>query len=312
MDLTQIKTLVHVAEIGSISKAAERLNTVQPALSRQIRLLEEELKVRLFERHGRGMRITPIGQEVLDSATRILTEIEAIRETVHDGSKSFRGEVRIGLTPTVADMMIAALARRLRADHPKLHVQFKTAFSAYLLDWLRRGELDLVVSYDPEPSRSLLVEPVLMESLFLVSRPGHGLSLNKPVPFADLKGKPFVLPGAGHALRTIFDNCTRLSGISVDTTVTADSMRAMLDLVRDGFGMTMLPLGPIFAEIDSGVLEAAPLTDPMPQRRLVMCLSADTSIAQATRHVAKVFREISADLVKRDIWRGQVLGEAAD
>lgn len=117
-DIAQLKTLVHVAEIGSVSKAAEGLNIVQPALSRQIRFLEEELKVQLFERHGRGMSITPIGQEVLDSATRILAEIETIRETVHDGSQSFRGEVRIGQTPTVADVMIARLARRLHADHP--------------------------------------------------------------------------------------------------------------------------------------------------------------------------------------------------
>lgn len=186
-------------------------------------------------------------------------------------------------------------------------MQFKTAFSAYLLDWLRRSELDLVVSYDPEHSRSVLVEPVLMEGLFLVARPGAGLSLTRPLPFAALKDRPFVLPGTGHALRTIFGNCARLSGISVDTPVTADSMRAMLDLVRDGFGMTMLPLGPIFAEVEDGRFEAAPLTDPMPQRRVVMCLSADTSIAPATRHVAKVFREIAGDLVNRDIWRGRVL-----
>src|SRR5690242_15274567 len=81
MDVVQLKTLIHVAELGSLSKAADRLNIAQPALSRQIRLLEDELGVFLFDRPGRGMVITEVGREVLDHATRVMAELEAIRHS---------------------------------------------------------------------------------------------------------------------------------------------------------------------------------------------------------------------------------------
>src|SRR3954466_3737290 len=99
MDISQLKTLIHVAELGSVSKAADRLNIAQPALSRQIRLLEQELGAYLFERHGRGMVITEMGREVLAHAVRIMAEMDAIRDTVSEGRTSFRGSISIGTTP---------------------------------------------------------------------------------------------------------------------------------------------------------------------------------------------------------------------
>src|SRR4051794_16953846 len=98
MDVAQLKTLIHVAELGSLSKAADRLRIAQPALSRQIRLLEKELGTVLFERHGRGMVITEVGREVLNHATRVMTELDAIRNVTSEESPSFKGLVSIGTT----------------------------------------------------------------------------------------------------------------------------------------------------------------------------------------------------------------------
>src|SRR5215203_1405774 len=109
MDFGQLKTLIHVAELGSISKAADRLNIAQPALSRQIQLLEKELGVPLFERHGRGMVITETGRDVLEHAARIMTEIEAIRSSVSGTMSSYRGVVTVGTTPTVASIVTVPL-----------------------------------------------------------------------------------------------------------------------------------------------------------------------------------------------------------
>src|ERR1044071_2451136 len=105
MELSQLRTLIHVAELGSLSKAADRLHIAQPALSRQIQLLEKELGVYLFERHGRGMIITDIGREVLEHARRVLLELESIRTVVAQDRTSFRGLVVVGMTPTVAEIV---------------------------------------------------------------------------------------------------------------------------------------------------------------------------------------------------------------
>src|SRR5215213_3517554 len=102
MDFAQLKTLIHVAELGSLSKAADRLNIAQPALSRQIRLLERELGTYLFERHGRGMVLTEAGRQVLEHASRIMSELDALRSSVAQPGSSLRGIVTIGTTPTVA------------------------------------------------------------------------------------------------------------------------------------------------------------------------------------------------------------------
>ncbi|MGV6873777.1 LysR family transcriptional regulator [Pseudochelatococcus sp. B33] len=306
MDVSQLVTLVHVAELGSLSKAADRLNIVQPALSRQIRLLEQELGVPLFERHGRGMAITEMGKDVLDHAVRVLAELEAMRRSVEEGRTSFRGIVRIGTTPTVADIVTVPLMQRIREAHPNLNIRFSSAFSGYLPEWLKRGELDIVVSYDPPPTKSLRVTPVMMEQLYLVSaRPG--LSLDKPVQFAKLADEQLVLPSPRHGLRVIFDECARQAGITYTHVVEADSFAAMTDLTCAGFGATILPLAPIHRLMREGRLSAAPLTDPTPERKLVVCYSADRPVSPAARYVGDSFIEIATELVNAGIWGGQIL-----
>ena len=109
MELSQLRTLIHVAELGSLSKAADRLHIAQPALSRQVRLLEEELGVRLFARHGRGMVLTEQGQEILKHATRVMTELEEIRAAASDAGAPLRGQIAIGFPPTVADIVSVPL-----------------------------------------------------------------------------------------------------------------------------------------------------------------------------------------------------------
>lgn len=194
MDVVQLKTLIHVAELGSLSKASDRLHVAQPALSRQIRQLEKELGVYLFERHGRGMEITAAGLEVLERATRIMDELESIRTSVAGGRAAFRGMVAIGTTPTIAEIVTVPLVQRIRDTHPDLSIRFSSAFSGYLLDWLQRGELELAISYDPQPLHTLRIEPVMMENLVLVGPPEARLNLNTAVPFAELANEQMVLP----------------------------------------------------------------------------------------------------------------------
>lgn len=307
MDVVQLKTLIHVAELGSLSKASDRLHIAQPALSRQIRMLEKELGTYLFERHGRGMVITEAGREVLAHATRIMDEMESIRSSVAGGRTNLRGTVVIGTTPTVAEIITVPLVRKIREAQPNLAVRFSSAFSGYLLDWLQRGELELAISYDPQPLHTLRIVPVMMENLLLVGPPEAGLSLDAPVNFASLAEQELVLPSARHSLRVILDDCAREVGVKLRTNVEADSFGAMIDLVRNGFGLTALPLASIWSQLQNGSLCAAPLVDPVPMRKLVQVFPADRRISPAARFVADAFIEIAADLVERRIWAGHML-----
>lgn len=307
MDITQLITLVHVAELGSLSKAADRLNIVQPALSRQVRMLEEELGVALFERHGRGMAVTPIGEEVLEHAVRVLAEMDAIRHAATKGRASYKGLMRIGTTPTVGDIITLPLMQRVREEHPDLNLRFSAAFTGHLLDWLQRGELDIVVSYDPPRSRALKVEPVLVEELYLVTAPDPEIRLDRPVRFAELAGRDFVLPSPRHGLRTIFDTCAAKASLTVNTVVEAETMHTMLDLTRAGYGATIMPLPPLHGYLKEGSISVAPLIDPTPERRVVVCYAADRAISPAARYLGRSFQTLAAELVRGGKWGGRLI-----
>lgn len=307
MDVIQLKTLIHVAELGSLSKAADRLHIAQPALSRQIRQLENELGVHLFERHGRGMVITDAGTEVLQHAIRIMDELEAIRSSVIGNRSSYRGAVAIGTTTTIAEIVTVRLVQRIRESHPDLSVRFSSAFSGYLEDWLQRGELELAFSYDVEPVNSLRIVPVMMESLVLVGPQTAGLNLEHSVNFGDLAKEQLVLPSARHGLRKVIDKCAADVGFRIRPNVEADSFGAMIELVRHGYGFTVLPMASIYSHIQNGTLSAALLVEPTPMRKLVKIFPADRRVSPAARYVGDTFVELASEMVEQGIWSGYML-----
>jgi DNA-binding transcriptional LysR family regulator len=139
---------------------------------------------------------------------------------------------------------------------------------------------------------------------------GHkdsGLSRDEPVSFAALAHEKLVLPSPLHGLRRIVDQCALRAGIHLTPSVEADSFGAMIELVRGGFGSTVLPLAPIYERISSGELRAAPLVNPTPTRRVVMTYPADRPISPAMRFTGEAFASIAARLVAEGIWAGELL-----
>jgi DNA-binding transcriptional LysR family regulator len=310
MELSQLRTLIHVADLGSLSKAADRIGIAQPALSRQIRMLEEELSVRLFTRHGRGMVLTEKGREILEHATRVMAELEEIRATASDLDAPLKGRIAIGFPPTVADILSLPLVAAFGQTHPQVELRLVGAYTGHLIDWLHRGEIDVAILYDPQSARSLRSEPLLLEKLFLIGPPGSGLSSGRSIPFSELEGRRILLPSTRHGLRTIVEQCAIEAGIALQIAVEADSYATLKDLVRHGHGWTILPLSPIYDDIAAGRLLAAPLTDPAPVRQLVLSYPADRPVSRLTRFAGDKIAEIVADQVERKIWPGQLLRKA--
>jgi DNA-binding transcriptional LysR family regulator len=308
MEFSQLRTLIHVAELGSLSKAADRMGIAQPALSRQIRMLEEELAVRLFTRHGRGMVLTEKGREILGLATRVMAELEEIRATASDLDTPLSGQIGIGFPPTVADIISVPLVAAFGKAHPQAELRLVGAYTGYLLDWLHRGEVDIAILYDPHAARSLRSEPLLLENLFLIGPSESGFSSVRAIPFKDLDGKRLLLPSTRHGLRTIVEQCATEAGIVLDVAVETDSYATLKDLVHRGHGWTILPLAPIHDDIAAHRLTAAPLIDPVPVRRLVLSYPADRPVSRLARFAGETITGIVTDLVERGVWPGQLLG----
>src|ERR1700677_4123852 len=212
MELSQLRTLICVAELGSLSKAGDRLRIAQPALSRQVRMLEEELGVALFTRHGRGMALTEQGRDVLKHASRIAAELDEIRASASDVDMPLGGQIAIGLPPTVAETISVPLVAAFGKSHPNAVLRLVSAYTGYLLDWLHRGEIDLAVLYDPRAARSLRSRPLVLENLFLIGPADAHCSTVRAIPFKDLDGKRLLLPSLRHGLRTIVERCAVAAG----------------------------------------------------------------------------------------------------
>ncbi len=309
MEIAQLRTLLHVAETGSLSKAADRLKIAQPALSRQVRMLEQELGVRLFDRHGRGMVVTEAGREVLKRAARIMAEVDEIKASTADANAALKGNIAIGLPPTVSEIIAVPLINEIRNAHPEVTVNLSTAYSGYLLDWLQRGDVDVAILYDPRMTRTLRYRPLIQENLFVIGPPDADLSPDHPVPFSILSKKRLLLPSRGHGLRDTVERVASEREIPLDVSIEANSFSTLKDLVSNGHGWTILPLAPIHGEVIAGRLTCAPLIEPVPVRRLVLAYLADRPTTRLSRFAGDAIEKIVSDLINRGIWSGNPLVE---
>src|SRR6201746_701710 len=149
MDLKQLRTFRAVAELGSLSKAADRLRAAQPSHSRHIKLLEHELRVELFVRNGRGMLLTSAGRMLLDRTTGLVRQIEQVRDDLQSASGKPSGRVILGLVPTVSAVLSGRLARRVLTEFPDVSLRIVESYGGHLVEWLHRGEMDLAIVYGP-------------------------------------------------------------------------------------------------------------------------------------------------------------------
>ncbi len=304
MELSQLRTIIHVAELGSLSKAADRLHIAQPALSRQVRMLEEELGVRLFERHGRGMVISEAGQEVLRHAYRITAEIQEIRASLSDNDASLKGHVSIGMPPTVSDILSVPLVSVFQEMHPEATIRIVSAYSSYVLDWLHKGEVDAAILFESRSARSVKSETLLEESLFLVGPANSSFVSDQPVEFANLQSQRLCLPSVGHSLRSLLEDCAKSRGIQLRVSVEVDSYSTLKNLVAAGHGVTIIPLAPIHKEISERSLTYAPLTNPVPKRRLMLSIPSDRPPTRLARFAYETLKTSAVDLIDQGVWPG--------
>lgn len=310
MELSQLQTIIQVAETGSISRASERLNIVQPALSRKLGNLEKELGVSLFERHGRGMVPTEIGRGVVTHALKIMAELESIRLLTSQDERPLKGEVTVGITPTIAEIVTVPIAQLVKATHPDLSVRFVSAFSGYLLDWLQRGEIDLALSYEEREIPSVHMHPVMLEDLLLIAPPHRFTSMDVSARFSSLMSERLVLPGPRHGLRKVLEACASRAGVELRPVMEVDSLGAMIALVRADFGCAILPLAPVHEFLQQKLVSFARVTDPEPKRTVVIAMSSIRPITPAARFLADTFSKVVQDMVAQNTWIGEILPNA--
>lgn len=307
VDVKQLKALVTVVETGSVTRAAELLHLVQPAVTRHIRSLERELGVPLFERTRQGMRPTEAGLGLAERARRALTELDRARAELAPVPGVVTGIVSVGLLESTAVLLAEPLVAAVRRHHPGIELRVLTAYSGHLQQWLDEGDLDVSLLYSLAGIPSLNMRPLVRERLWAAAPPSDGLSAGQPFPVARLAGRRLVMPAPGHALRTLIDRAVAQAHVEIDVAVQTNSMELQKQFARSGHGWTILPGAGIAADAASGSLSAAPLCEPEVWRSIAIgtprtarltpaAQVVATELVQQVRHAARQGRWLSAQL----------------
>ncbi|MGM0878552.1 MAG: LysR family transcriptional regulator [Bacillota bacterium] len=241
MEWQQFEYFQVVARLQHITRAAETLSISQPALSRSIARLEEELGVQLFERQGRTISLNHYGQLFLKRSDRIMKEFQEGKQEIQDLLDPDYGKVSFGFMPTLGTYLIPNLISSFRADYPNVYFQFKQNRNDLLLKQLELSEIDFCLVSSIEGKTQFRWIQLWSEELFIIVPSHHHLANYESITLQEIADEPFVLLEEGNGLRGITDQLFQEAGISPKITFEGEEVHTIAAFVAAGLGVTLIP-----------------------------------------------------------------------
>jgi LysR family nitrogen assimilation transcriptional regulator len=289
MDLKQLEAFVHVAELGSFTRAAITLDTNQPALSRLVRHLEVELRHTLLERTGRGVTLTPAGQRMLAHAKGILQQVQRASQDLDELHGAVGGHFGIGITPSFARVATPELVRDFRSSFPGATISVAQGLSTYLIEWLMMGRIDVAVMYDTFDTPLIDKRTIFTEELFLIGPDTGDAAGDAPlaplaplaaVPLREIARYPLVIPGRMHAIRRMVESAAAEQGVRLRIELEVDAVTSILDLVTEGIGYAVLSLNATASDALKRRFQVMRITEPTLFSRLAIATSSKHTLSQ--------------------------------
>lgn len=277
MDLKQLEYFVRVAELGSFTRAAQALNIAQPALSRQVRLLEVELRQNLLVRNGRGATPTQAGQLLLEHGRGILHQVARAREELGRVRSGLTGRVALGLPPSVARVLTVPLTRAFRQRMPEAQLSISEGLSTAMQENLHNGRLDIAVLYNPSLAPGIEHTPLAQEELLLVQARPPGLQEDPPPPpiaLQDVAALPLVIPTRPNAIRMHVESEMAAIGCRPQIALEIDGVSAILDLVADGAGHAILSRNAVMRSVRPSAFSVRQVCTPALHIQLTTAISS--------------------------------------
>lgn len=288
MNLRDLHYLTTVAELRHFSKAAEQCHVSQPTLSGQIKKLEQQLGVVLFERTNKRVIPTEIGEQVVASARRILSEMRYMEEIARGARDPEAGTLRLGAFPTLATYIFPTLVPELREAMPKLRLVLVEEKTAELIRQLKAGELDAALLALPAGEDGLVEEPLFCDAFYVATPPDHPLAGRETVSHDDLLPYQLLLLEEGHCLRDQALGFCQRHGIREEQDVRATGLETLRQMVRAGTGITFMPA--IAREKREDGICYIPFNEPVPERVIGLVYRPTTAKAGLMRRVNAMLR----------------------
>lgn len=282
-----------LSQHGHFGRAAEACAISQPALSLQVKELEEVLGVSLIERSSRQIRLTSVGEAFVPRVREILRAIDELSELARASLSPLAGRLRIGMIPTVAPYLLPSFIKRLTEDFPDLDPRPREAVTQKLIEDLMAGRLDVAVVALPvsEPS---LHEQLLFDEEFMLVRPLS--DQDKPVPGSDvLREMRLLLLEEGHCFREQALSFCKMSPTVARELMEGSSLSTLVQMVGVGLGVTLIPSMAITTETASARVSVARLHAPRPSRTIGMVWRKTNPLAEGFLQIADILREEHAN-----------------
>ena len=304
MDLKQLEYFVRVAELGSFTRASIALDIAQPALSRQIRLLEVELRQNLLTRNGRGALPTEAGNLLLKHGRGILHQVELAREELGAVRGALAGRVSIGLPPSLSRLITVPLTRAFKQQLPQAHLTLTEGFSVLMYEGLRVGNLDIAVLYNAEHSPEVEMTTLHTEELVLISKTSKQTAAKtpaikrQPISLKEVADLPLILPSRPNAFRILIEGEMDTIGRKPNITLEVDGLNAILSLVKEGMGHAVLPSYTLSNFDDPTPFTVRSITEPRIMSQLMLVRAARRPSTETQKMAIEVVKSVLINAMK--------------
>jgi LysR family transcriptional regulator, nitrogen assimilation regulatory protein len=306
MELKQLHYFVAAAEFKNFTRAAAAVHIAQPAISRHIRKLEEELGSSLFYRDGRTITLTEAGRKFYNHAKGMLRSLDAARRELEEEQGNPTGSVFLGVPPHIGPSFSIELLRRFEDIFPRARLHIVEAFSGQLADWLFTGRLDLAFLYNADSYRHLVNLFSVRESLFVVGHADDKLLSGDSIKFKELVGWPFIAPDHPSTTRNCVELGITKTGTKINFETEVDSIPLIKRLVATKRGYAFFPFVTVHEEVLEGTLRACRVVQPNLEIRLSVAVPQSGEVTALSKKMIEIGINTARDAISKRTWFARI------
>jgi DNA-binding transcriptional LysR family regulator len=288
LTLDQLKAFVAIARLGSFTRAARTLHLSQPAVSTQIRNLEEVLGARLFDRSTRSVALSPVGKELAPLLERILRDIEAVALAAKERATIPHGVVTVAALPSISSGLLPLAIARFRERFPAVSIRLKDALAERVVAMVKAGEVDFGIATAVRPDPEIEVAPLMADQMSVVFRPGHALDRKGRIVLEDLRAHPLILTDPQSSVRTLVDRAFESTGELPAPAYEVTYMSTAIALAKAGLGIAILPSSAALEGKQLSGLRSRPIRGEALTRKIGLIRRAGRSLSPAAERFADV------------------------
>lgn len=315
MELRQLRYFVAILDHGSLSRAALVLHIAQPALTQQLRALEDDLGVQLVHRSAQGVLATDAGKVFYQHAQAILKQIADARSAVTQSSSKPTGTVAIGVPQSISGALALPLLMAAQQRHPEIELQLTEELTGNLIEQLKSGRINLAVLFDDGQLGPFAVTPMVEEEMMFVCRvdsqftPPHA-GKDRRVSLAHAIATTLILPGFQHGVRPRIESTARSAGLALAHVIEINSVAILKSAILADMGATIIPVAPLLDDIERGTMLALPIVLPGKSgiagisRTVALCASKTIPLTNAASAVARLVLDVTDELANSGRWLG--------